>query len=72
MAELIIPDTYRYSNSPNWWSKFFYSCGDWRGVDRVLARDWNAQVNPSTKLGEVGTIVFENEQDLTMFLLRWS
>ena len=69
MTELTIPNTHRYSH---WWLKFFYSCGDWHEVGRVLDEEWNAKVNASPIAGEVGTIVFENEQDLTMFLLRWS
>lgn len=68
MAELIIPPIYPV----DWWSNFFSSCGDWREVDRVLARDWNARVVTSPIADEVGTITFKNEQDLTMFLLKWS
>lgn len=72
MAELIIPYSHRYSDASDWWARFFYSCGDWREVDRVLAQDWNARVETSPVAGEVGTIIFENDQDVTMFLLRWS
>ena len=72
MAEIVIPATHRYRDSTDWWSNFFFSCGDWHEVERVLDRDWRARVITSTKLGEIGTIVFENEQDATMFLLRWS
>jgi hypothetical protein len=57
---------------PSWWENFFYSCGDWQEVQRVLKEDWNAEAVPSSRLGEVGTIVFENEQDATMFMLRWT
>jgi hypothetical protein len=72
-AKLIIPYSYRYtSKQTDWWSNFFFACGDWREVDRTLIRDWNARVYTSPIAGEVGTIIFENEQDVTMFLLRWS
>lgn len=71
MFELEIPVNRNPYTPPSWWAKFFYSCGDWREVERVLTQDWNARINPSPKLGEVGTIVFENEQDATMFMLKW-
>lgn len=73
MAKLIIPYSDRYTVKPtDWWSNFFFACGDWREVGRVLDENWNARVDTSPIAGEVGTIIFENEQDLTMFLLRWS
>lgn len=71
MTEIVIPATYHYHDT-DWWSNFFHSCGDWHEAERVLDREWNARVKASHNLGEVGTIVFENEQDATMFLLRWS
>ena len=78
MTEIVIPATYRYHDgtgrhtTTDWWSNFFVSCGDWHEAKRVLDREWNAQVKASRNLGEIGTIVFENEQDATMFLLRWA
>jgi hypothetical protein len=72
MAELIIPATRRDHKSTDWWSNFFYSCGDWHEVSRVLHRDWNARAEASPIVGEVGKIIFENERDITMFMLRWS
>ena len=78
MTEIVIPAIYRYHDgtcsrdTTDWWSNFFHSCGDWHEAERVLDREWNARVKASRNLGEVGTIVFENEQDATMFLLRWS
>ena len=73
MAELIIPPSHRYTSRPiDWWSNFFFTCGDWREVDRVLAQEWHARVVTSPIAGEVGTIIFQNERDVTMFLLRWS
>ena len=67
-AKLEIPK----SKKTNWWSNFFFSCGDWREAERVLAQDWNAKVETSPVAGVVGTIIFKNERDVTMFLLRWS
>ena len=78
MVELAIPSTHQWHNgtgyreTPNWWTNFFFSCGDWREAERVLDEEWGARVKASHDLGEVGTIVFKNEQDATMFLLKWS
>ena len=72
MAQLIIPAINRPPGATDWWSNFFYSCGDWHEVRRVLDREWNAQVETSPIAGEIGKIIFENERDITMFMLRWS
>lgn len=71
MAELIIPTT-NSGRTTNWWSNFFWACGSWRETEHVLAHVWHARVESSPIAGEVGKIIFENERDITMFLLKWS
>ena len=75
MAELEIPTSNwaHVDAPPSWWENFVYNgLRDWHEVVRVLDEDWNAEVRDSPIVGEIGKIIFENERDITMFLLRWS
>lgn len=69
MVELHIPD----NPVPTYWTNYFYSYETWREVEEALFRDWRGQVVFHPRFpGLVEKIVFNNNSDATIFLLRWS
>ena len=55
-----------------WWRNFILSLGDEVTVERVLDElaKWNAR--RVSEPGKYIEIEFDNEEDATMFVLRWS
>lgn len=61
----------------SWWVNFIKDTGNdnylWKGADERLTREYNAKrLFDTTMYDKLWTIEFENSEDMTAFLVRWS